>query len=48
MTVGTAVEIVGLLALMGHLPPFLVVGIGYRVATIKETRSWVCESRSLT
>jgi hypothetical protein len=37
MTFGTAVDIVRLLALMNRLPPLLVVGIGYRVATIKET-----------
>jgi predicted alpha/beta superfamily hydrolase len=34
---GTAVEIVRLLNMMEHLPPLLVVGIGYRVATIQET-----------
>jgi predicted alpha/beta superfamily hydrolase len=33
---GTAIEIVRLLNLMEHLPPLLVVGVGYRVATIKE------------
>jgi len=34
---GTAVEMVRLLNLGGDLPPLLVVGIGYRVATIVET-----------
>jgi predicted alpha/beta superfamily hydrolase len=37
MQFGTAVDIVRLLHLMDYLPPLLVVGIGYRVATSKET-----------
>jgi|HubBroStandDraft_1064217.scaffolds.fasta_scaffold219190_1 predicted alpha/beta superfamily hydrolase len=46
MQFGTAVDMVRLLHLMDYLPPLLVVGIGYRVATIKETLD--LRSRDLT
>jgi uncharacterized protein len=43
---GTAVDIVRLLHLMDYLPALLVVGVGYRVATSKETLD--LRSRDLT
>jgi predicted alpha/beta superfamily hydrolase len=43
---GAAVDIVRILQLSAHLPPLLVVGIGYRVATLADTM--VQRARDLT